>query len=57
MSDPNVMQFVSLKRVAEIMTTTEPEMADVLRSQSFDDETKSAFADFVLSAAREGAQS
>lgn len=57
MSDPNAMQFVSLKRVAEIMTTTEPEMADVLRSQSFDDETKSAFADFVLSAAREGAQS
>jgi hypothetical protein len=53
MESENVMRFVSLANVARVLTTTPADMADVLRSEKFDDASKAAFADFILSTQQE----
>lgn len=48
MKNDNVMRFVPLRDVAQILGTDAMEMGRVISARSFSDEDKASFADFVL---------
>lgn len=49
-----LMRFVSLQFVADVLTTTPADVADVLRSEKFSDAGKAAFGDFMLAVRKDG---
>jgi len=48
MKSDNLMRFVPLQDVAQILGTDAIEMGRLLSTRSFNDQDKASFADFVL---------